>query len=218
MYEKLPCGQSAAGSGGCFAHDHRLPPGGPVVSAGGFREEALDAGVRAAVRAQLGIAGDTALTQADMEGLERLSIRKMGVKSLEGLEYAVNLEWLDVSGNPELRRIPEGWLDALPALSYLNLSGSSLTGFPAALYAGAPVRLGGSAASGRVGGNDRRMEHGRFASLHAGDEANATLENAVDGYAPCPGGFRSRTGKGGRYDARGRGGLAPRPRFRLSSG
>ncbi|WP_457789326.1 DUF5018 domain-containing protein [Anaeromassilibacillus sp. SJQ-5] len=113
-----------------------LPPGGPVVSAGGFREEALDAGVRAAVRAQLGIAGDTALTQADMEGLERLSIRKMGVKSLEGLEYAVNLEWLDVSGNPELQRIPEGWLDALPALSYLNLSGSSLTDFPAALYAG----------------------------------------------------------------------------------
>ena len=113
-----------------------LFPSGAVASAEGFREEMLDAGLQAAIRTQLDIAEDTALTQEDMESLGILSARKMGVKSLEGLEYAVNLEWLDVSGNPDLNRLPDGWLDALPALSYLDISGASLSRFPAEWYAG----------------------------------------------------------------------------------
>lgn len=59
-----------------------------------------DSGLNEAIRSQLGLQElDREIYQSDMERLEYLYASWMGIKKLDGIEHAVNLSDLDVSGN-----------------------------------------------------------------------------------------------------------------------
>ena len=58
-----------------------------------------DAALRAALEAALGKAPGETITQADMETLRKLKVRRAGIVDLTGLEYAINLRQLDLTRN-----------------------------------------------------------------------------------------------------------------------
>ena len=59
-----------------------------------------DLGLRAAVRETLGLPDDVALTQSAMKRLTELNAENRQITSLVGLEYATNLTWTLLGGNP----------------------------------------------------------------------------------------------------------------------
>lgn len=83
-----------------------------------------DSGLNEAVRYQLGLQElDREIYQSDMERLEYLYASWMGIKKLDGLENAVNLINLDVSGN-EIKNLSP--LKGL-YISYLDLSSNPIS-------------------------------------------------------------------------------------------
>jgi len=91
-----------------------------------------DPGLAQAIREELRIT-DRPLVSADLRALTRLGIVTRGVKSLAGLENAVNLTFLDLSVDggvpldaPE-RRLDLSVLANLPQLEWLNVTGQALT-------------------------------------------------------------------------------------------
>ena len=58
-----------------------------------------DASLRAAIAAALGKASGATITKGEMSTLVRLRARNAGIRDLTGLEFAINLTWLDLSGN-----------------------------------------------------------------------------------------------------------------------
>lgn len=82
-----------------------------------FEDEAL----KAAIEEQLGAIYD--LTQKDMEELTELKVWSSGVRYLGGLEYAINLESLDLYNN-NIIDITE--VSRLERLKYLNLSANNI--------------------------------------------------------------------------------------------
>ena len=103
------------------------PPSDPVVFA--------DANLEAAVHARLGIPTGEPVRQTDMLGLTNLSAVSAGITSLGGLEYATNLQWLDLSANTITSVTPFG---SLTNLTGLTLGNNSITGHHSA---GGPDRL-----------------------------------------------------------------------------
>jgi len=67
-----------------------LPAGNIVL----FKDKALES----AVRAELG-QPFLLLTQSDVNKLYRLDARNLNIKSLDGLQYCVNLTWLNLENN-----------------------------------------------------------------------------------------------------------------------
>ena len=71
---------------------------------------------------------DDQISQEEMENLNayRLNLSNAGITDLTGLEYAVNLKQIDLSGNTELENVDV--LFQLDALTYLNLSDTGVPG------------------------------------------------------------------------------------------
>ncbi|WP_226682000.1 leucine-rich repeat domain-containing protein [Sutcliffiella horikoshii] len=88
-----------------------------------------DGGLKEAIRQQLGLQElDRDIYQSDMERLEYLYASWMGIKKLDGIEHAVNLLDLDVSGN-EIKDLSS--LNGMESLYYLNLSDNLITNISA---------------------------------------------------------------------------------------
>ncbi|MGD6778570.1 leucine-rich repeat domain-containing protein [Sutcliffiella horikoshii] len=85
-----------------------------------------DSGLNDAIRQQLGLQelDNREIHQSDMERLEYLYASWMGIKKLDGIEHAVNLLDLDVSGN-EIRDLSP--LKGMESLYFLNLSDNLVT-------------------------------------------------------------------------------------------
>ncbi len=82
-----------------------------------------DTGLRGTVERTLGKSGGATLTQGDLLGLRTLHAAGAGVEDLAGIEMAVHLDWLDLSGN---RLEDVGALASLPSLGWLDLSDNGL--------------------------------------------------------------------------------------------
>ncbi|WP_404445708.1 LPXTG cell wall anchor domain-containing protein [Sutcliffiella horikoshii] len=94
------------------------PPTGDIVNI-------PDSGLNEAIRQQLGLQElDREIYQSDMERLEYLFASWMGIKKLDGIEHAVNLFDLDVSGN-EIKDLSP--LKGMESLYSLNLSDNLIT-------------------------------------------------------------------------------------------
>ena len=85
-----------------------------------------DPNLRAAIAETLGKAPNATITVAEMEGLGRLVARDSGIKDLTGLQLAINLNHLSLSGNQisdlspimGLTKLNKLWLMAIPYLIY----------------------------------------------------------------------------------------------------
>ncbi|NQV34466.1 MAG: leucine-rich repeat domain-containing protein, partial [Phycisphaeraceae bacterium] len=104
------------------------PPVGPPINF-------PDPGLEAAVREALGIPAPAPITDADMLQLINLDASDRGITDLTGLEYATNLEELDLHKN-ELTAIPAGLLSSMPSLTYLDLGKNLFTEIPVGAFAG----------------------------------------------------------------------------------
>jgi len=62
-----------------------------------------DDGLRQAIQKQLMLATDAVLTCKDMKSLRELTARELNIKSLAGLEHAINLERLDCGATTSRR-------------------------------------------------------------------------------------------------------------------
>ncbi|KPB05696.1 leucine-rich repeat domain-containing protein [Bacillus sp. CHD6a] len=84
-----------------------------------------DSGLNEAIRYQLGLQElERDIYQSDMERLEYLYASWMGIKKLDGIEHAVNLFDLDISGN-EIKDLSP--LKGMESLNSLNLSDNLIT-------------------------------------------------------------------------------------------
>ena len=83
-----------------------------------------DANLRAAIAAALGKASGATITKAEMATLTSLDARDAGIRSLTGLEFAANLEWLSLRGNT-ITDISA--LSGLTGLKILSLRGNTIT-------------------------------------------------------------------------------------------
>ena len=95
--------------------------GGPVASL-------PDPGLQRAVAQALGKAPGS-VTEADLRALTSLNADSFGVTSLAGLEAALNLEWLTLSGNAPAagdEPLDLSPVAGLPSLTYLDLSDNAL--------------------------------------------------------------------------------------------
>ena len=87
-----------------------------------------DPGLRRAVEQALGKTPGS-VTEAALRGLTSLNADSFGVASLAGLEAALNLEWLTLSGNAPAaggEPLDLSPLAGLPSLTYLDLSDNAL--------------------------------------------------------------------------------------------
>lgn len=87
-----------------------------------------DALLEAAVRKALGLSAQRVLNAADMAQLTQLGLFEAGVKNLQGLQLAVNLRELDLSGNKLSDLSPLAGLRKLTNLNLANTQVSSLDG------------------------------------------------------------------------------------------
>lgn len=98
------------------------PPGGEVVF---FSDEEL----KLAVRQQLQLPLSLDITKTELLELHELNARNVGVEDLEGLQFALNLTWLDVSnetsGGGGITNISQ--LARLRNLTFLDLSDNDIT-------------------------------------------------------------------------------------------
>ena len=83
-----------------------------------------DANLRAAIAETLGKPPGVAITTEDMATLMYLNAEEMDIRSLEGLQFATNLEELRLRGNPLSDLSP---LSGLTTLKEVELSGESLS-------------------------------------------------------------------------------------------
>ena len=83
-----------------------------------------DANLRAAIEAALGKDSDTPITQAEMATLDSLEASDADITDLTGLEFTVNLTWLDLSSN-DITNISV--LEGLTNLTHLILSSNNIT-------------------------------------------------------------------------------------------
>jgi Leucine-rich repeat (LRR) protein len=84
-----------------------------------------DPDLESAIREQLGIPSPNPILSTDMETLYSLYAQYRGISDLTGLEYAVNLEQLDLSGNTGIADFAP--LQALTSLNELNFGDAGLT-------------------------------------------------------------------------------------------
>ena len=82
-----------------------------------------DANFRAAIEAALDKANGVPITQADMATLDSLEANDADISDLTGLEFAVNLKWLDLSSN-NITDISV--LEGLTNLTHLTLSSNDI--------------------------------------------------------------------------------------------
>ncbi len=82
-----------------------------------------DANLQAAVRAALGLQEGEELTQEALRGLTALSANNLGISDISGLEYATQLQRLDLNTN-QISDISV--LSGLTALTWLNLGGNPI--------------------------------------------------------------------------------------------
>ena len=83
-----------------------------------------DANLRAAIEVALGKASDAPITQAEMATLDSLEASDADITDLTGLEFTVNLTWLDLSSN-DITNISV--LEGLTNLTHLILSSNNIT-------------------------------------------------------------------------------------------
>jgi Leucine-rich repeat (LRR) protein len=92
-----------------------------------FQDKALESAIRAEIGKPFGL-----LTDADLLGLRELDARGLGIRDLSGIEFCMNLAWLDLDTNEisdlnsleQLGR-PESPFDS--PLVYLNLDNNEVT-------------------------------------------------------------------------------------------
>ena len=83
-----------------------------------------DANLRVAIEAALDKATGAPITQADMATLDSLKANDADISDLSGLEFAVNLKWLDLSSN----KITDiSILEGLTNLTHLALSSNNIS-------------------------------------------------------------------------------------------
>ena len=87
-----------------------------------------DASLRAAIAAALGKASGATITKGEMSTLVRLRARNAGIRDLTGLEFAINLTWLDLSGN-QITDLSA--LQDLTKLKELNLEANNISNLSA---------------------------------------------------------------------------------------
>ena len=118
--------------------------GGAVPTAAG----GMDASLAAAIREELGLTGQEAISADQLQTLTRLDASGRGITSLQGLEKARNLTWLNVANNSltdeavpvltqlhSLQRLDISYnqlhslsgFDSLQALTVLDVTGNALT-------------------------------------------------------------------------------------------
>ena len=100
-----------------FARDFGKDVPSPVVSI-------PDDNLRAAIETALGKASDMPITRAEMAALDSLKASDAGIGDLTGLEYAINLTWLDLSSN-DVTNIK--MLEGLAKLEGLNLADNEIS-------------------------------------------------------------------------------------------
>ena len=99
-----------------FAQNFGRDAPSPVVSI-------PDANLRAAIETGLGKPNGAPITQADMATLDSLEANDADISDLSGLEFAVNLKWLDLSSN----KITDiSILEGLTNLTHLALSSNDI--------------------------------------------------------------------------------------------
>ena len=86
-----------------------------------------DSKLRAVIADNLGKAHDAPITRADMAGLTSLIATHENIRDMTGIEFAINLERLDLSRNELTGAIPPE-LGSLTNLKRLDLSFNALTG------------------------------------------------------------------------------------------
>lgn len=100
--------------------NHDCPPGNTVTF--------TDANLEAAVRIALGIPSPTLITDMDMLNLFYLSAKDNSISDLTGLEYATNLEQLELGQDTSSNTISDlTALGSLTRLTYLNIAGNQVT-------------------------------------------------------------------------------------------
>ncbi len=80
-----------------------------------------DPKLRSAVLVELGKSDGDDITIAALTGLKRIVAPSAGIRSYEGMQHAINLEHIDLSGND---LVSISFPEAMPALRTLNLSGN----------------------------------------------------------------------------------------------
>ena len=102
-----------------------------VIFAQNFGKEATspvvtipDANLRAAIETALGKASDVPITRAEMATFDSLAASDADITDLTGLEYAVNLTWLDLASN-DITNVSV--LVSLTNLTHLILSSNNIT-------------------------------------------------------------------------------------------
>ena len=83
-----------------------------------------DVNLRAAIEAALGKATGAPITQAEMATLDSLAASDADITDLTGLEFAVNLTWLDLASN-DITNVSV--LEGLTKLTHLILSSNNIT-------------------------------------------------------------------------------------------
>ena len=99
-----------------------------------------DANLSAAIETALGKASDAPITRAEMATLDSLAASDADITDLTGLEYAVNLTWLDLASN-DITNISV--LADLTNLTHLILSSNNITDL-AGLAANTSLGAGGT--------------------------------------------------------------------------
>ena len=78
-----------------------------------------DSALRTVIATTLGKSADEAITQGDLASLAKLDARELGIVDLTGLEFAINLQWLDLLDNRVQDISP---LSGLSRLLHLRIS------------------------------------------------------------------------------------------------
>ncbi len=123
-----PVAPQAAGKTHLTAQDPVVDlsePDDPTTTPVAFADSNLKAAVGEALMAALNIPSvPIPITVAQMDSLTTLNARDRGIQSLTGLDYATNLDTLDLGGN---QITDVSLLGYLTKLEWLSLSGNSIT-------------------------------------------------------------------------------------------
>ena len=114
--------------------DNNCSPGVRVTVSGDgsiTNVDVPDANLRAVIADSLGKASDAPISKVEMASLNRLEASDKNIRDLTGLEFAINLTWLDLGqrfGNSnEISNLSLSPLSGLISLEWLDLSSNSIS-------------------------------------------------------------------------------------------
>lgn len=108
-----------------FPNEFKNPKNGPVYSDAPTKEVRIpDENLRKCIRNQYDLLENVPITNKHLEGLQELKCQKRGIKSIEGLQYATNLETVNFYENQLTDLTP---LKLLKKLKDVNVSANKLS-------------------------------------------------------------------------------------------